>query len=95
MKILLGVCGGVAAYKAAELVRELQRRQMDVRVAMTQGAEEFIRPLTFAALTGKQVLTSLWQPTTAVEAEQQPADFSIGRIPDGSGAWALALPTRT
>lgn len=95
MKILLGVCGGVAAYKAAELARELQRRQMDVQVAMTQGAEEFVRPLTFAALTGKQVLTSLWQPTTAVEAEQQPADFSIEHIAVAQEIDALVIAPAT
>ena len=49
--ILLGVCGGIAAYKSAELVRALQRQGMQVRVVMTKAAEEFIRPLTFASLT--------------------------------------------
>ena len=62
MKILLGVTGGIAAYKAAELVRSLQQRGVDVQVAMTPAAEEFVRPLTFAALTGHQVLGSLWKP---------------------------------
>ncbi len=61
MKILMGVCGGVAAYKAAELVRAMQQRGADVRVAMTHSAEEFIRPLTFAALSGHPVYGSLWQ----------------------------------
>ena len=59
-RVLLGVCGGVAAYKAAELVRELQRRGAVVRVMMTQTAQEFVRPLTFAALTGHKVYTSMW-----------------------------------
>jgi phosphopantothenoylcysteine decarboxylase/phosphopantothenate--cysteine ligase len=62
MKVLLGVTGGIAAYKAAELVRALQQRGIDVQVAMTASAEEFVRPLTFAALTGHPVLGSLWQP---------------------------------
>src|ERR1700722_5114152 len=65
MKVLLGVTGGIAAYKAAELVRALQQRGIDVQVAMTASAEEFIRPLTFAALTGHPVLGSLWQPDPA------------------------------
>ena len=64
MRVLLGVTGGIAAYKAAELVRLLQQRGLDVQVAMTASAEEFVRPLTFAALTGHPVLGSLWQPAT-------------------------------
>jgi phosphopantothenoylcysteine decarboxylase/phosphopantothenate--cysteine ligase len=61
MKITVGVTGGIAAYKAAELVRELQRRAFDVHVVMTEGAQRFIQPLTFAALTGHRVITSLWE----------------------------------
>jgi phosphopantothenoylcysteine decarboxylase/phosphopantothenate--cysteine ligase len=60
-KVLLGVCGGIAAYKAAELVRELQRQGAEVRVIMTRSAQEFIRPLTFASLTGHRVFSNLWQ----------------------------------
>lgn len=59
-KVLVGVCGGIAAYKSAELVRELQRRGAEVRVVMTRSAQEFIQPLTFASLTGHKVFTSLW-----------------------------------
>jgi phosphopantothenoylcysteine decarboxylase/phosphopantothenate--cysteine ligase len=59
--VLLGVCGGVAAYKAAEIVRELQRQGGEVRVIMTRAAQEFIQPLTFAALTGHKVFTNLWE----------------------------------
>lgn len=62
MRIVLGVGGGIAAYKAAELVRALQRRGHDVQVVLTEAAEEFITPLTFAALTGKKVITSLFSP---------------------------------
>jgi phosphopantothenoylcysteine decarboxylase/phosphopantothenate--cysteine ligase len=61
MKITVGVTGGIAAYKAAELVRELQRKALDVHVVMTEGAQRFIQPLTFAALTGHRVITSLWE----------------------------------
>jgi phosphopantothenoylcysteine decarboxylase/phosphopantothenate--cysteine ligase len=60
MRITLGVTGGVAAYKAAELVRRLQREGFSVEVAMTRAACEFITPLTFAALTGKKVITGLF-----------------------------------
>src|SRR6202790_1572795 len=60
MKIALGVTGGVAAYKAAELVRRLQQEKLDIQVVMTRGAQEFIAPLTFAAITGKKVITEMF-----------------------------------
>jgi phosphopantothenoylcysteine decarboxylase / phosphopantothenate---cysteine ligase len=60
MRITMGVTGGVAAYKAAELVRLLQRDGFSVEVVMTRGAREFITPLTFAALTGQKVITDLF-----------------------------------
>lgn len=60
MRIALGVSGGVAAYKAAELVRRLQQEQIDVQVVMTRSAQEFVAPLTFAALTGQKVITDLF-----------------------------------
>jgi phosphopantothenoylcysteine decarboxylase/phosphopantothenate--cysteine ligase len=61
MKVTVGVSGGVAAYKAAELVRALQRQALDVHVVMTEAAQQFVQPLTFASLTGHKVITSLWQ----------------------------------
>jgi phosphopantothenoylcysteine decarboxylase / phosphopantothenate---cysteine ligase len=60
MRIVLGVSGGVAAYKAAELVRRLQQERLDVQVVMTQHAQEFVTPLTFAALTGQKVITDMF-----------------------------------
>ncbi len=60
MKIALGVSGGIAAYKAAEIVRLLQDRGVRVQVVMTQAAQEFIRPLTFAALSGEKVITDMF-----------------------------------
>ena len=60
MRITLGVTGGVAAYKAAELVRRLQQEGFSVEVVMTRAACEFITPLTFAALTGKKVISDLF-----------------------------------
>jgi phosphopantothenoylcysteine decarboxylase / phosphopantothenate---cysteine ligase len=80
MKILLGVTGGIAAYKAAELTRELQRRGCDVQVAMTAAAQRFVTPLTFASLSGHQVLASLWQPTVAETVTHDPAPFDIEHI---------------
>jgi phosphopantothenoylcysteine decarboxylase / phosphopantothenate---cysteine ligase len=67
MRILVGVGGGIAAYKAAELVRALGARGHEVQVAMTRAAEEFVRPLTFAALTGRKVITSLFSEDGAIE----------------------------
>jgi phosphopantothenoylcysteine decarboxylase/phosphopantothenate--cysteine ligase len=60
MKIALGVSGGIAAYKAAEIVRLLQDRGVRVQVVMTRAAQEFIRPLTFAALSGEKVITEMF-----------------------------------
>jgi phosphopantothenoylcysteine decarboxylase / phosphopantothenate---cysteine ligase len=67
MRIILGVGGGIAAYKAAELARLLMERGHSVQVIMTAAAEEFIRPLTFAALTGQKVLTNLFAIESAIE----------------------------
>jgi len=60
MKVVLGVSGGIAAYKAAEIVRLLQERGVRVQVVMTQAAQEFVRPLTFAALSGEKVITDIF-----------------------------------
>ena len=68
-RILLGLTGGIAAYKAAELTRLLVRGGADVRVAMTEAATRFVTPLTFQALSGQPVWTDLWDP----------------RVPDGMG----------
>ena len=59
-RILLGVTGGVAAYKVAELARLLQRNNVEVQVAMTEAATKFVTPATFQALTGRHVVTDLW-----------------------------------
>jgi phosphopantothenoylcysteine decarboxylase/phosphopantothenate--cysteine ligase len=60
MRIVLGVSGGIAAYKAAELARQLVRNGHEITVVLTKGAEEFIRPLTFASLTGRKVITDIF-----------------------------------
>lgn len=73
MRVIVGVSGGIAAYKAAELVRALQRQAVEVRVVMTESACRFVQPLTFAALTGHRVLTSLWEET-GVDPEQNGID---------------------
>ena len=60
MKIALGVTGGISAYKAAEIARELQQRGLAVQVILTAHGQEFIRPLTFAALTGQKVIAGMF-----------------------------------
>ena len=67
MKILLGVGGGIAAYKAAELARLLMQQGHEVQAVMTEAAQEFVRPLTFAALTGRKTLTDLFAIESAIE----------------------------
>jgi phosphopantothenoylcysteine decarboxylase/phosphopantothenate--cysteine ligase len=59
-RVLLGVSGGIAAYKAVEVLRGLQERGAEVRVAMTRGAREFVQPLTFAVLSQAEVWTEVW-----------------------------------
>ncbi|MGA9805718.1 MAG: bifunctional phosphopantothenoylcysteine decarboxylase/phosphopantothenate--cysteine ligase CoaBC, partial [Terriglobales bacterium] len=73
MKIALGVSGGIAAYKAAEIVRLLQDRDIRVQVVMTAAAQEFVRPLTFAALSGEKVITSMFGSDSGDEANVESA----------------------
>ena len=70
-RLLLGVSGGIAAYKAADLVRRLREAGAEVRVVMTEGACQFVSPLTFQALSGQPVRTSLWD---------QAAEAAMGHI---------------
>ncbi len=60
MRVALGVAGGIAAYKAAELVRVLQDKGLEVQVIMTRSARKFVAPLTFAALSGREVITEMF-----------------------------------
>jgi phosphopantothenoylcysteine decarboxylase / phosphopantothenate---cysteine ligase len=76
MKVALGVSGGIAAYKAAEIVRLLQDRGIRVQVIMTQAAQEFVKPLTFAALSGEKVITDMFSAGT----EQPNIDSAVEHI---------------
>jgi phosphopantothenoylcysteine decarboxylase / phosphopantothenate---cysteine ligase len=67
MRVVLGVGGGIAAYKSAELVRTLQTNGHEVQVVMTRAAREFIQPLTFATLTGQKVVTDLFPQDSPAE----------------------------
>ena len=64
-KILIGISGGIAAYKAVEVVSQLVKANCDVRVVMTDAATRFVGPLTFAALTRQKVLTSIFPDTAS------------------------------
>src|ERR1035437_271710 len=85
-KVTVGVSGGIAAYKAAELVRELQQHGAEVRVVMTRAAQEFIQPLTFSSLTGHKVITTMWgrggQPASGLDDEGQIEHISEAQWPD-------------
>src|ERR1700743_637048 len=91
MKVTVGVSGGVAAYKAAELVRALQRQALDVHVVMTDAAQQFVQPLTFASLTGHKVITSLW----ATDSDESNLDSAIEHIDAAQTTDALIVAPAT
>lgn len=95
MRVLLGVCGGIAAYKAAELVRELQRRGAEVQVVMTAEAERFISALTMAGLSGRQVLRSMWEPGVSETTDGEPQRFDIEHIRVAQEADAILIAPAT
>jgi phosphopantothenoylcysteine decarboxylase / phosphopantothenate---cysteine ligase len=69
VKVTVAVTGGVAAYKAVELVRLLQDAGLDPHVVMTRSAQEFVRPLTFSAISGHKVITTLWDESITASEE--------------------------
>jgi phosphopantothenoylcysteine decarboxylase/phosphopantothenate--cysteine ligase len=91
MKVALGVSGGIAAYKAAEIVRLLQDRGIRVQVIMTQAAQEFVRPLTFAALSGEKVITDMFSAGT----EQPNIDSAVEHIAVAQSIDALLVAPAT
>jgi len=91
MKIALGISGGIAAYKAAEIVRLLQDRGIRVQVIMTQAAQEFIRPLTFAALSGEKVITGMF----AAENAEPNIDSAVEHIAVAQSIDALLVAPAT
>ena len=92
MKIALGVCGGIAAYKAAEIVRLLQDCGIRVQVIMTDSAQEFIRPLTFAALSGEKVITGMFNRDAGAEPN---IDSAIEHIAVAQSIDALVIAPAT
>ena len=93
MKVALGVSGGIAAYKAAEVVRLLQDRGIRVQVVMTQGAQQFVRPLTFAALSGEKVITEMF--ASGDENAQPNIDSAIEHIAVAQSIDALVVVPAT
>src|ERR1700691_5756234 len=97
MRVALGVTGGIAAYKAAEIVRQLQDRGIRVQVVMTRAAQELVRPLTFAALSGEKVITGMFAEGTPSEGEErQPnLDSAIDHIAVAQSIDALVVVPAT
>jgi phosphopantothenoylcysteine decarboxylase/phosphopantothenate--cysteine ligase len=93
VKVALGVSGGIAAYKAAEVVRLLQDRGIRVQVVMTQGAQQFVRPLTFAALSGEKVITEMF--AAGAENAQPNIDSAIEHIAVAQSIDALLVVPAT
>jgi phosphopantothenoylcysteine decarboxylase/phosphopantothenate--cysteine ligase len=91
MRVTVGVSGGIAAYKAAELVRALQRQALEVHVVMTAAAGKFIQPLMFAALTGHKVITSLWDESEIGAGSSEAPGEQNGIEHIGEAQWADAL----
>ena len=92
MKVALGVTGGIAAYKAAEIVRLLQDHGIRVQVVMTRAAQEFVRPLTFAALSGEKVITGMFSPG---EEHEPNIDSAIEHIAVAQAIDALVVVPAT
>ena len=85
-RIVLGVTGGIAAYKAAELVRLLVKDGITVDVVLTEGGARFVTAITFQALSGRPVLSDLWQSG---------ADDAMGHIAISRGADAIVVAPAT
>ena len=92
MKIALGVTGGIAAYKAAEVLRLLQDRGIRVQVVMTRAAQEFVKPLTFAALSGEKVITGMF---SSGEEHEPNIDSAIEHIAVAQSIDALVVVPAT
>jgi len=92
MKVALGVTGGIAAYKAAEILRQLQDRGIRVQVIMTRAAQEFVRPLTFAALSGEKVITGMF---SSGEGREPNIDSAIEHIAVAQAIDALVVAPAT
>jgi phosphopantothenoylcysteine decarboxylase/phosphopantothenate--cysteine ligase len=100
VKVTVAVTGGIAAYKAVEVVRQLQDSGFDPHVIMTRAAEEFVRPLTFAAITGHKVITSLWSDDAGAQQNDNgeppsPEHSSVEHIREAQTTAALIVVPAT
>jgi phosphopantothenoylcysteine decarboxylase/phosphopantothenate--cysteine ligase len=93
VKVTVGVCGGIAAYKSVELVRLLQDAGFDPHVVMTKAAEEFVRPLTFAAISGHRVITTLWGAEAGTGTEE--GESSVEHIEEAQTTRLLVVAPAT
>jgi phosphopantothenoylcysteine decarboxylase/phosphopantothenate--cysteine ligase len=91
-KVTVGVSGGIAAYKALDLVRALQQAGLDPHVVMTASAERFVTPLTFAAISGHKVITSLWADP---EEGDETLDSAIEHIAEAQSTELLIVAPAT
>jgi len=92
MKVALGVTGGIAVYKSAEILRLLQDRGIRVQVVMTRAAQEFVRPLTFAALSGEKVITGMF---SSGELQEPNIESAIEHIAVAQSIDALVVAPAT
>ncbi len=92
-KVTVGVCGGIAAYKSVELVRLLQDAGYDPHVVMTKAAAEFVGPLTFAAISGHKVITTLWGEDAGASSED--GESSIEHIEEAQTTNLLIVAPAT
>ena len=81
MNIVLGITGGIAAYKTPELVRRLRERGADVQIVMTASAEEFVTPTALQAVSGRPIRNNLWDKEA--EASMSHIELEIGRASCG------------
>ncbi|HJK92401.1 MAG TPA: flavoprotein, partial [Polyangiaceae bacterium LLY-WYZ-15_(1-7)] len=79
-RVVVGIGGGIAAYKGIFLVRELLRRGAELRVVLTDAAARFVGPVTFAGITGRPPITDLWDPTYAGEVHVELGDWAEAMV---------------
>ena len=88
-KVVLGVTGSISAYKAAELVRLMVKRDWEVRVVMTEGATKFVTPLTFQTLSRNKVVTDMFEPVA--DSLSRAASPILTRVGEGMCGGASAM----
>jgi phosphopantothenoylcysteine decarboxylase/phosphopantothenate--cysteine ligase len=91
-RVILGVTGSIAAYKAAEIVRALKKEGADVRVVMTESATRFVAPLTFEVLSGKRALTSLWEDSSGESRQLEPSEGGMAHLESSFADLVLVAP---